>query len=350
MAQPEAGTASSLRLRWAAAAVCLVLVAVLGSESARRHAASEDSRATMAATAADEAGAHGKMFSMQEIRARAAASARVVHKASDKHEADDEGINAVKDAALVKPNARLVHLLDKKAAVYQKAGSGQLKAAQRRQEAAAQDKLAAQGDLTKASAMRKKALADKVHSQQAKQAFRNAELPTLQADKDMKAADRAYRHDMLDMATIYPKIGEDKASGRPVPAALEQELKNVTARLKADQAQKKKYGQMLASDARASASSNSFEENIGKDPENLRAEQSEYGLHEGVEDAVKNAQHKMADATERMTKGKQEEVVAKRVLGIADCITKHAKTYSYDENKVEHVERVYQRVLDDCDA
>ena len=167
-----------------------MLVAVLGSESARRHAASEGSRAAMAATAADEAGAsHGKkMLSMTEIRARAAASARVVRKAGDKHEASDKGVNAVRDAALVKPNARLVHLLEKKAAVYQKAGSGQLHAAQRRQKAAAQDKLAAQGDLTRASAMREKAHADKVHSQQAKQAFENSELPTLQADKEIGRA------------------------------------------------------------------------------------------------------------------------------------------------------------------
>lgn len=340
---------SKVRLRWAAASVCLVLVAIIGSNSARRHAASEDARAAaMSAKAADEQGAHAatikpaRMLSLSEIQAHAAAS-RITHKAKN-------DVHVVKDAAMVNPNARLVHLLEKKAAVYEQAGNGQLKAAQRRQQAAAQDKIVAQGDLKKASDMQQKAKADKVQSQEAKESFRRAEQPTLIADKEMKAADKAYRHDMLDMAAIYPKIGADKAAGQPVPASLEMELKNLTAHLKADQAMKKHYGEMLASDAQSSALTSSFEDRIGKAPENVRAETTEYGLDVDVESAVKTAKHKMTLADERLTKGKEEEVVARRVLGIAGCITKHATMYSYDENKVGHVEHTYQRVLDDCNA
>ena len=334
---------SRVQLRWASTAVCLVVVALIGSESARRHAA-EEARALTAA-ASDEQGSHAaakpaRMLSLAEIQARAAS--RVANK--------KDNVGAVKDAALVKPNARLVHLLEKKAAVYEKAGNGQLKAAQRRQQAAAKDKSVAQGDLKKASGMQQKAKADKAQSLEAKASFRKAEQPTLIAGKELKAADKAYRHDMLEMASIYPKIGAAKAADMPVPQSLEMKLENVTAHLKADQALKKHYGDMLASDAKTSSATNSFEDRIGKAPENLRAEMTEYGLHVDVETAEKKAKHQMMLAEERLTKGKQEEVVAKRVLGIAGCITKHAKMYSYDENKVEHVEHTYQRVLDDCNA
>ena len=335
-----------VQLRWASTAVCLVVVALIGSESARRHAASEEDARALTAAASDEQGSHAaakpaRMLSLAEIQARA--TSRVAHKARD-------DVGAVKDAALVKPNARLVHLLEKKAAVYEKAGTLQLKAAQRRQQAAAKDKSVAQGDLKKASGMQQKAKADKAQSLEAKASFRKSEQPTLLADKEMKAADKAYRHDMLEMASIYPKIGAAKAAGMPVPQSLEMKLENVTAHLKADQALKKHYGEMLASDAKTSSSTNSFEDRIGKAPENLRAEMTEYGLDVDVESAEKKAKHQMMLAEERLTKGKQEEVVAKRVLGIAGCITKHAKMYSYDENKVEHVEHTYQRVLDDCNA
>ena len=71
-----------------------------------------------------------------------------------------------------------------------------------------------------------------------------------------------------------------------------------------------------------------------------------YALRQGVTPVQKV----IALLQDMMAKGKQEETTANRVLGVAACINRHAKRYAYDENKVEHVEHVYQRILDDCNA
>jgi len=336
------------QLRWAAASACLLLIAVEGTRSAvRRGSREEQGASSMVAKAALEGAAKpttARMMSMSQIQAHAMASAHLAHKAArvgpNEHEA--------KYAAAVDPNSKLVKLLSQKAAIYQKAGSGQLAAAQRKQAAAQKDKSAAEAALGKAAHMKMEAKQDKKHSQQLRKSFAESEEPTLQADKAMKAADKAYRHDMLEMATIYPQVGEDQATGKPVPAMLEDQLKNITVHLRADQAEKKKDGQMLAS--AASVQSTNYNENAGSSPENLLDQSTLYGLSQEEKDEVGKARHSMSLAEQRMTKGKHEEVVAKRVLGVAHCIQKHAKVYSYDENKVEHIEAAYQRILDDCDA
>lgn len=337
------------QLRWAAASVCLLLLAVLGSKAAARQEGDERAGAASmamaaaavgAAAAADAAPQHAHAhahaaLSMSEIRERAAktaAAARVEHKAAAAKASADAGghgdgghvpdVHGAKYAAAVQPNAKLVRLLKAKAGVYDKAGSAQLAAAHRKQGAAQQEKTAAERDLAKASAMQQEAKTVRKQAQAAQKSFATSEEPTLEADKAMKQADKNYRHDMLKMAMLYPQVNEDKAAGKSVPAALAADLKKVTAQLKADELAKKKDGQMLAS--AASASTNSFNEAEGSSPEDLQSQSAVYTLDVDKDAAVRKAKHAMQLAEERMTKGKQEESVAKRVLAVAECIHKHA--------------------------
>mmetsp|Transcript_52685 Transcript_52685/g.85254 ORF Transcript_52685/g.85254 Transcript_52685/m.85254 type:complete len:359 (+) Transcript_52685:129-1205(+) len=338
-----------LRFQWAAASACLLAITILGSNSAARRGSAElGGGASMVAKAAEEGAKPARMMSMSEIQAHATAKAHVAHKAASHKTRKGPNEHAASFADEAHPNAKLVKLLNQKAATYQKAGEGQLRAAQHKQAAAAVDKKAAQKELASAAHMKMEAKNDKKRSAAVRKSFAESEKPTLQANKAMKAADKTYRHDILAMASLYPQIGQDQATGKAVPAALEAQLKNVTAHLKADQAEKKKDGQLLAS--AASAQSTNYNENEGSSPENLVDQSTVYGLSQDEKDEVAKAKHSMSLVEKRMEKGKQEEVVAKRVLGVAHCIQKHALIYSYDENKEQHVEAAYQRILDQCDA
>ncbi len=327
------------QLRWAAASVCLLLLAVLGGRAAERQERNERAMveaATSATTETVQLPTPTRMLSMAEIRAHTAASARLKRKAAAhastgkmKGKRDRVGeepnVHGVKYAAAMQPNAKLLRLLKAKAAVYEKSGSAQMAAAHRKQEEAKEEKALAEKELKKASAMQEEAKTVKKIAQVARQSFDKGEEPTLAADKAMKLADKHYRHDMLKMAEIYPQVNEDKAAGKPVPEALTAELQNVTAQLKADELAKKKDQQMLAT--AASASTNSFYEAAGSSPEDLQSQSAVYTLDQGKDAAVKKAKNAMQLANERMVQGKQEETVAKRVLEVADCIQKAADRF-----------------------
>lgn len=328
------------QLRWAAASVCLLLLAVLGGRAAERQERNERAMveaATSATTETVQLPTPTRMLSMAEIRAHTAASARLKRKAAAHASTGDAeagkrdrvgeepNVHGVKYAAAVQPNAKLLRLLKAKAAVYEKSGSAQMAAAHRKQEEAKEEKALAEKELKKASAMQEEAKTVKKIAQVARQSFDKGEEPTLAADKAMKLADKHYRHDMLKMAEIYPQVNADKAAGKPVPEALTAELQNVTAQLKADELAKKKDQQMLAT--AASASTNSFYEAAGSSPEDLQSQSAVYTLDQGKDAAVKKAKNAMQLANERLVQGKQEETVAKRVLGVADCIQKAADRF-----------------------
>jgi len=332
------------QLRWAAASVFLLLLAVLGGRAAERQERHERSgAATMAMAAAATSATTDtaqlptptRMLSMAEIRAHTAASARLKRKAATNAGAaaagkrdrvgEEPNVHGVKYAAAVQPNAKLIRLLKAKAGVYEKSGSAQMAGAHRKQDAAKKEKALAERDLKKASAMQQEAKTVKKIAQAARQSFDKGEEPTLAADKAMKLADKHYRNDMLKMAQIYPQVNEDTAAGKPVPQALTAELENLTAHLKADELAKKKDQQMLAT--AASASANSYNEAAGSSPEDLQSQSAVYTLDQGKDAAVKKAKNAMQLANERMVQGKQEETVAKRVLGVADCIQKAADRF-----------------------
>ena len=341
------------QLRWAAASVCLLLLAVLGGRAAERQERHERAgaasmamaaAATSATTFTAQLSTPTRMLSMAEIRAHTAASARLKRKATAHASTgagvgsagsaaagkrdrvgEEPNVHGVKYAAAVQPNAKLLRLLKAKAGVYEKSGSAQMAAAHRKQDAAKQEKALAEKEMKRASAMQEEAKTVKKIAQVARQSFDKGEEPTLSADKAMKLADKHYRHDMLKMAKIYPQVNADKAAGRPVPEALTAELQNVTVQLKADELAKKKDQQMLAT--AASASTNSFYEAAGRSPEDLQSQSAVYTLDQGKDAAVKKAKNAMQLANERMVQGKQEETVAKRVLGVADCIQKAADRF-----------------------
>ena len=337
------------QLRWGVASVCLLLLAVFGSRSAIRHSSDEEKGQGFGIAASPhqvkpDTLNPARIMSMAEIQAKNGVAPKDV---AQKVKAT-ENVDAVILAAVKVPNSKLVDLLKTKAAVYKKAGLAQLAAAMRAQTAAKEDKVNAHKELDKAAQMRKEADAIKQHNTQARLTFAKSEQPTLQADKAMKAADKAYRHAMLKMAQVYPEVGADKMAGKPVPLALEAELKNVTEQLKMDEALKKRDGEMLAS--AAAASTNSFTGNVGSSTQDQHTQSQLYGIGVKEQTVVKKAKNLMQLADAEMLKGKQAEVVAKRVLGVADCLFSHAKKNFYDEDKVAHVEHVYQRILDDCNA
>jgi len=248
----------SRQLRWGVASVCLLLLAVFGSRSAIRHSSDEEKGQGFGLAAAPASPQvkpdtlnPTRMMSMAEIQAKNGVGPK---DGVQKVKATDN-VDAVILAGVKVPNSKLVDLLKTKAAVYKKAGSAQLAAAMRAQTAAKEDKVNAHKELDKVAHMHKEADAIKQHNTQARLTFAKSEQPTLQADKAMKAADKAYRHAMLKMAQVYPEVGADKMAGKPVPLALEAELKNVTAQLKMDEALKKRDGEMLASATAAATNS-----------------------------------------------------------------------------------------------
>jgi len=241
---------ASRKMRWAAASMCLLLIALVGSDAARRLSQAERlgaGAASMAAVSEDMSASEkdatttkARMMSMHEIHARAAANARLAHKAAapgkveHSHAKSSDEVHKVRDADVVDPNAHLVRLLKAKASVYEKAGSSQLASAQKKQKYAAEDKASAQKDIHEAEAMRKQAKLDTDEGKVVRKSFVQSELASLKANKEMKDAEKSYRRDALQLAEIYPKVASEKESGEPVPASLEAELKNVTTRLKHD--------------------------------------------------------------------------------------------------------------------
>lgn len=262
------------QVRWAAASICLLLIAVVGSRSALRHSTAEE-KGTDTRPAKEGRGVDtpAKMMTLVEIQAQATARTHVAHKEANAPTGGKKThkIDAAALADITEPNEKLVNLLRKKAAKYENAGKGQLAAAHKTQHVAEAEKAAAAADIAEANKIKKEASAVTQHGMEAKKSFAQAEEPTLQADKAMKAADKAYRHDMLAMAMLYTKVGSDKDHGK-----LSAELKNLTAHLKADEALKKRDGEMLAS--AASASTNSFNEQVGTSPEDLQDQSTVYGL------------------------------------------------------------------------
>ena len=117
------------QLRWAAASVFLLLLAVLGGRAAERQERHERSgAATMAMAAAATSATTDtaqlptptRMLSMAEIRAHTAASARLKRKAATNAGAaaagkrdrvgEEPNVHGVKYAAAVQPNAKLLRL------------------------------------------------------------------------------------------------------------------------------------------------------------------------------------------------------------------------------------------------
>lgn len=247
--------------------------------------------------------------------------------------------HAVRDADVADPNSRLARLLEKKAAVYERAGSSQLAAAHRKLAAAQGDRAAAERDEADAKRLRGQAAADRAQGARAKETFVQAEQAPLRAQREMRAADKAYRDDALALAGLYPQVEADKEAGVEVPTALAEQLRNVTGQLRRDAAVKKEDGARLAS---MSASR--------KGPGNVRVESQVFDLSLHAKDARSEALRARQLADSRIAEGREEEAVAKRVLAVASCIRKQALTYSYDDNRVARVEATYQRVLDDCNA
>ena len=346
-------------MRWAAASACLLLIAVVGSRTAAGVRRGEEERAAMPMASASAASARGDdgddARSMVRngasgggavgMPAQAVAKARLARKAgADVARAGGGGgggaaVHAVRDADVADPNSRLARLLEKKAAMYERAGSSQLAAANRKLAAAQGDRAAAERDEADAKRLRGQAAADRAQGARAKETFVQAEQAPLRAQREMRAADKAYRDDALALAGLYPQVEADKEAGVEVPTALAEQLRNVTGRLRRDAAVKEEDGSRLAS---MSASR--------KGPGNVRVESQVFDLSLHAKDARREALRARQLADSRIAKGREEEAVAKRVLAVASCIRKQALTYSYDDNRVARVEATYQRVLDDCNA
>ena len=348
------------RLRWAAASACLLLIAVVGSRTAAGVRRGEEERAAMPMASASAASARGDDDDDARgmvrngasgggavgMPAQAVAKARLARKAgADVARAGGGGggggaaVHAVRDADVADPNSRLARLLEKKAAVYERAGSSQLAAAHRKLAAAQGDRAAAERDEADAKRLRGQAAADRAQGARAKETFVQAEQAPLRAQREMRAADKAYRDDALALAGLYPQVEADKEAGVEVPTALAEQLRNVTGQLRRDAAVKKEDGARLAS---MSASR--------KGPGNVRVESQVFDLSLHAKDARSEALRARQLADSRIAEGREEEAVAKRVLAVASCIRKQALTYSYDDNRVARVEATYQRVLDDCNA
>ena len=319
------------RLRWAAASACLLLIAVVGSRTAAGVRRGEEERAAMPMASASAASARGDDDDDARGMVRNGASGGGAVGMPAQH--------AVRDADVADPNSRLARLLEKKAAVYERAGSSQLAAAHRKLAAAQGDRAAAERDEADAKRLRGQAAADRAQGARAKETFVQAEQAPLRAQREMRAADKAYRDDALALAGLYPQVEADKEAGVEVPTALAEQLRNVTGQLRRDAAVKKEDGARLAS---MSASR--------KGPGNVRVESQVFDLSLHAKDARSEALRARQLADSRIAEGREEEAVAKRVLAVASCIRKQALTYSYDDNRVARVEATYQRVLDDCNA
>ena len=226
---------------WAAASLGLFVVALVGSHVVLNRSDDIDERfmlqnqhlSTLKSRAlADQAQKMARMTRMTSVSAGRQQSLASVKKSRL------GGVHSARYAALVEPNKNLVILLEKKAKALKELGQDQLAKARDMMHLAREVKKDASAEMKQAATMRLLEKQAKAEGKQVRVSFAKAEEPTLKANKEMKAADRAYRREALKLAGLIPQVNELKSEKKPVPASLLAEIKNVTAALKADKSQR----------------------------------------------------------------------------------------------------------------
>ncbi|EKX53789.1 hypothetical protein GUITHDRAFT_160925 [Guillardia theta CCMP2712] len=351
---------------WAAASLGLFVVALVGSHVAlnrsddidehfmlqNQHLSTLKSRAL-----ADQAQKMASMTSVSTGRQQSLASVK---------ESRLGGVHSARYAALVEPNKNLVIMLEKKAKALKELGQDQLAKARDMMHLAHEAKKDASAEIKQAATMRLLEKQAKAEGKQVRVSFAKAEEPTLKANKEMKAADRAYRREALKLAGLIPKVNELKSEKKPVPASLLAEIKNVTAALKADKSQRARIAKELQQ--AASAQSSSYSNAQGNNPLNLELQRQEYEFDEEsmrkyeishfcqicqslrVSHRASRGKKEMKEYKTDLDDSSSRKLDAQRLLDVSACLFKNADYYKFDADFVRDEDATYQQVLNHCGA
>eukprot|EP00960_Hanusia_phi_P037668 753054-Hanusia_phi.AAC.1 len=233
------------------------------------------------------------------------------------------GMHSARYAGLVEPNKRLVLMLEKKAKALKELGEDQLMKARNVLHLAEQAKKDATIEIKQAAAMRLLEKKAKAEGKQVRVSFAKAEEPTLKANTEMKSADRAYRQEALKLAGLIPKVTELRSQNKPVPASLLDEIKNVTAVLKADKSRRAMISEELQ---RASiAQSSSYSNTQGNNPLNLELQRQEYEFdEESMRNRANRGKKEMKEYKSELHDSTSRKLDAQRLLDVSACISKYA--------------------------
>lgn len=262
------------------------------------------------------------------------------------------------------PNMELANSLEKEWSLLHGEGEKMEERAQNRISGARLDSTGARETLKRAAAMKLAAKHMLSKGQADERMLARREQPVVQLEARVQEASRAYRADMLKLATLVPEEAQMRQEGEAIPASLAEKVQEIDRRLRRDMKQRDMYSQQLASssanrvvhhegDQHGVAAQGEGEGGVAtKGIKALAMQNSAYRQDEEA-DAQIHAAYKSIGTDMRIEEAEQRKVeAAQKVLKKAECIRKYREHFRFDEEEIPRrdVRSTYSTILASCDV